>query len=656
MVPSHCRCRSLAIALAATAWMAVAAALAADEAARSFDVPAGDAGEALRQFVQQAGSEIMFLSGSLGGVTTAAVKGDYTARAALDRMVAATDLAVTQDPATGAFAITRRAPADRTVRLPPYLVTDSVPLKWRYVSLPGFEILSCGRSAETVEFVDEVYRQQAWLDEIVPPELQARQAVPTAMILFSPEVRKAISANISRLAAAKAAETNRQFAAAGLRIQAPATDPMPQIKLWDEDSTGVDVVLQDWGPGRYNDIRFSPDHVFFLLARRAPPLPAWFVAGVLGLYQTRLPQHPLQTRQFFSPVPWIAPEVTAALREDHAAPPTLLALGDLLGGPMPAASSDRDKRAWLAERGLGVAGGEGSALVLSPAQARLVLARGSEPGSPWRRDAWASQCLLFVRWALDDASYERRKSLWQFVARASVEPVTERAFADCFGLGFGGAARRLDGYLATAADRVLVLVPATPLDIPWIELRDPTEAEQARILGDWERKEFEFVRASHPEYAEAYARQANRTFTRAYDDGVRDPDFLAALGIYECTVGDDARAREVLEPAVRAGVARPRAYVELARIRYGEALGQPGGPDGRLDARQVDSVLDLLQAGRAQLPPLVAVYARAAEVWEHAAAAPSRADLLMLEEGRRYFPGDARLALAVARLRGRLEP
>jgi len=84
---------------------------AADDAKKSFDVPAGDAAQTLKQFAAQAGREIVFAPEIVGGVTTSAVKGDLTPRAALDKLIAGTGLVAAQEPKTGAFAV-RKGPTD----------------------------------------------------------------------------------------------------------------------------------------------------------------------------------------------------------------------------------------------------------------------------------------------------------------------------------------------------------------------------------------------------------------------------------------------------------------------------------------------------------------------------------------------------------------
>lgn len=85
------------------------AALAADDAKTIYDIPAGDAAAALKQFSATSGRETLFAADAVRGVKTAAVKGELTAQEALDLMLADTALTATQDAKTGAFAVRRNA-------------------------------------------------------------------------------------------------------------------------------------------------------------------------------------------------------------------------------------------------------------------------------------------------------------------------------------------------------------------------------------------------------------------------------------------------------------------------------------------------------------------------------------------------------------------
>jgi outer membrane receptor protein involved in Fe transport len=85
-------------------------ALAKDgEAKKAFDIPAGDALPALKQFVVQSGEQLLYSAEAVQGVTTQAVKGTYTPREALDRMVSDTKLSVVADRKNGALSLVRDA-------------------------------------------------------------------------------------------------------------------------------------------------------------------------------------------------------------------------------------------------------------------------------------------------------------------------------------------------------------------------------------------------------------------------------------------------------------------------------------------------------------------------------------------------------------------
>ena len=82
---------------------------AADAGRKSYSLPAGDAAATLKQFSAQSGEQIVYPVAQVTGARTNAVSGDLTAREALDRMLAGTDLEVVQDEKTGALAVKKAA-------------------------------------------------------------------------------------------------------------------------------------------------------------------------------------------------------------------------------------------------------------------------------------------------------------------------------------------------------------------------------------------------------------------------------------------------------------------------------------------------------------------------------------------------------------------
>lgn len=120
--PVYCSCLFSAVAAAVplTTWAAeptrairVGAALSTD-AARDFRIPAGDATESLAAFTRQSSTPVIYIVEQVRGVRTRAVEGRLPPRAALEQLVANTDLMVVNDPRSGALMIKRLTPSPKT--------------------------------------------------------------------------------------------------------------------------------------------------------------------------------------------------------------------------------------------------------------------------------------------------------------------------------------------------------------------------------------------------------------------------------------------------------------------------------------------------------------------------------------------------------------
>jgi iron complex outermembrane recepter protein len=74
---------------------------------KAFNVTAGDAATEIKEFAKQAAVDVMFPTGQMRGVTTCAVKGEFTPGEALGLMLAGTSFAVIEDPESGALAVKR---------------------------------------------------------------------------------------------------------------------------------------------------------------------------------------------------------------------------------------------------------------------------------------------------------------------------------------------------------------------------------------------------------------------------------------------------------------------------------------------------------------------------------------------------------------------
>ena len=79
----------------------------AEVAKKIFDLPADAAERALRSFAAQSGVEVLFVTDVTENIQTNAVKGEFTPRVAIDRMLVGTILVATENQRTGAFKIQR---------------------------------------------------------------------------------------------------------------------------------------------------------------------------------------------------------------------------------------------------------------------------------------------------------------------------------------------------------------------------------------------------------------------------------------------------------------------------------------------------------------------------------------------------------------------
>jgi hypothetical protein len=390
------------------------------------------------------------------------------------------------------------------------------------------------------------------------------------------------------------------------RPKPPRYTFLPNLRLWDRDTQVLFAIVRE-SEFDANRVALSPEYVAYLLRNRLPALPPWFVSGVLTLFsRARFTEDALTLER----LDWLSETGSAALKGGPAANRAVMPLADFFAGEL----------------------------------------SQSDPAMGEALSLWQAQAALFIHWGIGGRGAPRRPALWTFVQRSAVEPVTEALFQECFGIDHATAQKQLMAYLPEAMRERLALRPAQRPRLPDYPVRTATDVEIARIKGDWERLEIGFVKSQFPALTEKYLEQARRTLMRAYDRGSRDPRLLAVMGLCEVDVRNDAAAREFLEDAAaRSPALRPRAWFELARLRFAALRGR-GGAAVRLTREQAAEVFKPLLATREQEPPLVEVYTLLAEVWAACADAPTRADLAVLEEGVRHFPRDSELVYRTAEL------
>jgi hypothetical protein len=463
------------------------------------------------------------------------------------------------------------------VMLPPMMVeAKGTPLKWIYFEAPGLEVLAACDERIAADIVQRKRQLDELLRAILPERFMAVSSVPEILILLDE----------------KAGQTQAREVLAGVGASGSGRIGFwPNLGLVDQDSSATFALVK---ASTSDDFRYSPGALAALLERRTPKLPDWLVEGVSGFYKQI----------------W--------LREQAA----------VVGSA-----------AWVSEQ-------EFKALAADPYWPRFLVPmeeffahranRGDEPDES--ESQWRAQASLFVRWALVENDRAHAESLWKFVDRLGREPPSEALFREHFGFGYSDMRDHLSDYLAPAIrQRTNLTSPATPVRPPRPKFRPATDLEIARIRGDWERLEIDYVRKKSPWLVDKYIAQARATFARAYDRGERDPRLLAGMGLTELEAGNPAEALPLLVDAVAGKVVRPRAYYELARLRYRAALTE-AGPTGRMSATQVAQVMEPLFAGQRLQPPLLENYALFTEVLNRSESPPTAAQLVALHEGARKFP------------------
>ncbi len=484
------------------------------------------------------------------------------------------------------WAGTPPAKVEMFVQLPPFIVEQPRGWTWRYTEFPGGEVLSNCDDGRTREMAWAFHRANRLLDVLVPPRFQRHLDVPQALIF----VDQRLWAQAERAALETMHRTTGPNYLSGL----PVPDNRPEgtfytnLTLSDVDAiTTFTLVTPDQAAA--DEANLTPAFVGDVIRDRQPQLPVWFTSAFLRLYPR--------------------------LRFSSAA--ILLRATDW----------EFSRRFVPARKGR------------RPASELLPPTRLFDEGSlnaDTDVSAWLDQAELFVAWGLDPAG-GRAAQFWRFLDRSATAPVTEDLFRECFGLDF------------TAANAALLAYAAMPHAIEWplpddlrtapaYSVRDANSAEIARIKGEWERLEARYVHTAAPALEADYIRLARQTLHRALDRGLRDPRAVASLGLLELEAGDRAAARDLLAEAVHLRVVRPRAYFELARLRYHDLRARSPRDDGRLTAEETVEVTAPLLVALQQAPPLLPVARFLVHVALESAAPPSADVLTALAATQSWFP------------------
>ena len=484
------------------------------------------------------------------------------------------------------------------------LVEESVSsTPWLYVNAGGTEFLSRCSASTTRSLAEAWLTKMQLVRVLVPEEFLVRLDVPAAFVLYTQDAKQTVSAEIQR--ELQAGGEKKRFSDAS---RPSGYNIAPSMRLSDRDMH-ASIVYIDEALFDAATLSVAPGHVRFLLKGRLPELPGWLVDGVERAWRgADFVLEPIT----LGPLIWINRGESEALANDATRPRALLPASELF-------ASDAT--------------------------------RVGESRHPRRAEARASTEELFVRWAIVSGG-ARRDALWKFAARAAEGPVDEESFEAIFGMGYSELRDQLSDYLPKAVAELKRIRPGALPPLPDFEVERATPNQIARVRGEWERLAIGHVQRRMPEMRDPYVAQARRTLRRAFDAGDRDPRLLATMGLTEIDAGNEAGARQFLEPAVAAGVVRPRAYHELARLRFAELCR--GAPETKLFSyTELAPVFEPLRRAQAQAPALPEVFILLAQAWARCEYAPNTEELAELEKGGRLHvqrPSVAYpLALAFAR-------
>ena len=517
----------------------------------------------------------------------------------------------------------QQAASDPIIELPRFVVTDSrelpPPEKWRYATIPGFEILTNASDKATQRLLRDFGMFRQALSHVWP--VQTREKQITSLIIcgkgnkfdaFVPAGKQSAETGLASLFLKKGTQT------AILIDMAATTLNVLNVDDSLDAATGTDSGLISVE----HDKQLYREYVRFLLSGSEPRLGAWLEEGLSQIIMRMkfdkkwIEFAKLEDPNTISAQAAMIMEMNAAMAADDPE-----AIG-LPGAP----AEDRDFNSALRRR------------ALVPMDKLFAVAHGSpEATNVLGNNRWAKQCYAFVHMCLYGQKGKYQKAFTTFLQRSAREPITEPMFKECFGQTFKQMLMTIRLYCDYTVyehkyykSKEDIIIPPPPL-----ALREATQAEIGRIKGE------ALVMAGH-------TNRARTELIAPYQRGERDPNLLAALGLFEYANGEAERARKFLEAAVAGKTMRPDANIEVARLRYNEAVSKPGATDGRFSGAQTQSILSPLRQARGQPPVLYSLYELAGNTWLRSAERPTTDDAKFVIEGALLFPTRMRLVFQAA--------
>ena len=507
----------------------------------------------------------------------------------------------------------QESPSGPIVELPKFVVTDSrelpQPESWRYATIPGFEVLTNASDRATQRLLRDFGMFRQALGHVWP--MPQRLSQSTSLIIcgrgnkfdaFIPAGKVVPDAGFASLFLKQGNQT-----AIVIDLQATTLNVL-NIDGLNDAATGTDsgtISVE-------HDKQLYREYVRYLLSQSEPRVGAWLEEGLSQIIMK------MQFDRKWIEFARIEDPNTISTQAAMTAELNALATADdpdaatLPGAP----AEDRDFNVALRRRAL-----------IKMDRFFAVKHDSPEATNVLGNNIWAKQAYAFVHMCLYGHKGKYQKAFTTFLQRSTREPITEALFKECFNMSYDKMLLEIRGYceftvyeMKIYRSKEDVILPPPPL-----ELRDATQAEIGRIKGE------ALMLAGHKN-------AARKELVAAYQRGERDPNLLAALGLYERVNGEEDRGRKLLEAAFAGNTRRSDALLELARYRYADALAKPAASDGRFSSGQVAGIMQPLLLARKQPPPLPAVYDLAGDTLTRSFDKLKRDDAVMLIEGAQLFP------------------
>lgn len=515
---------------------------------------------------------------------------------------------------------------DPVVELPKFVVTDNrelpPPESWRYALIPGFEILTNASDKATQRLIRDFEIFQQALSYAWPVPNRISQT--TSLIIcgrgnkfdaFIPTGKVGPDVALASLFLKQGNKTAIVIDLGSTTLNVLNVDDALDAATG-TDSGQISVE---------HDKQLYREYIRYLLSRSEPRLPAWLEEGLSQIIM-RMKIHDWRAIDFAT---LEDPNTISTQAAMINAVNALAEEGEVLLPGAPA--EDRDFNAALHRKTL-VKLDRFFAIKHDSPEATAVLGN----------NRWAKQAYAFVHMCLYGERGRFKKPFTTFLQRLGKEPVSEQLFKECFNMTYNQMLLQLRGYIDMTVyeGQAFRSKKGGPdlIDPPKpITLRDATQSEIGRIKGE-------------ALYIAGHTNAARKELIAPYIRGERDPELLGALGLFEQRAGEPARARRFLEGAHAGNAKRPDALLELAKLRYADALEQPAGPNKTFDRTQVTAVVSPLLVARQQPPHQHQVYDLLGDTWVRSAVRPTRDEARPVIEGAILFPTRLKLVYQAATL------